>query len=57
MRLQDRFKKLFILPLIIGITISLAVTAYFLVEVTKFYDNENLLKVLNVVEIHEYSSN
>ena len=51
MRLQDRFKKLFILPLIIGITISLAVTAYFLVEVTKFYDNENLLKVLNVVEI------
>jgi hypothetical protein len=50
MRLQDKFKKVFILPLICGILISIILTVVILILYAKQFADDDLVKRLQSVE-------
>lgn len=50
MRLQDKFKKVFILPLICGILISIILTVIILILYAKQFADDDLVKRLQSVE-------
>ncbi len=51
MRLQDKFKRVFILPLILGILISIILTVVILILYSKYFSDKNLIERLEIVEV------